>query len=231
MRVALLDACQAAGLAPIPGWAGPGRRAFGFQIAGCDVAVWEGVDHVGRRMAFMQGTVRRPRSIALIEAIMPAEVESHEQGVALLAHHLSPHWGDEPGTQWALDGERWADHLPWQRDQTRYAARPQARVGRDRIRPEHQALRTLAEAAGPEDFATFTFDGEILRISAEGLKVALMADGEPWPERAQVPLAPLRHLPKRIMQDPFLIDLWDGHLRLGTLRAPLLRNQNGGEAG
>lgn len=231
MTVALLDVCQAAGLAPMPDWTGPGPRAFAVRIAGGDVAVWESVDQVGRRMAFMQGSVRRSRSFALVEVTLPAEVESHEQGRALLAHHLAPHWGNDPRPQWARDGERWADHLPCRRDQADYAGRPQARVRRDRIRPELQALRVSAEAAGPDDLAAFTFDGEILRICAKGLKVAVMAEGEPWPAPAQVPLARLRHLPKRIMQDPFRIDIWDGQLRLGPLSVPLVGHQDGGNVG
>lgn len=231
MTVRLLDVCQAAGLEPILGWKGPGERAFGFRIAGCAVAVWQGVDPVGRPMVYMKGVVRRPRSIDQIEASMYPEVDTHEQGVALLAYYLASHWEDEPRPQWALNGERWADHLPWRLDQARYAGRPQARVQRDRIRLDHQALRALAETAGPEDVATFGFDGEILRIRAGDVKVALMADGEPWPETVEVPLAPLRHLPKRIMQDPLPIDIWEGCLRLGTLRVPLAAHGDGGDAG
>lgn len=230
MKVALLDVCQAVGLNPIPNTAGLGQRAFGVQIAGCDVVVCEGLDQVGRRTALMRGIVRHPRSIATVEATMPADVASHEQGVAFLAYYLAPHWGDDPPPQWARDGEQWADQLPWKHDQLRYTGRPHARVRRDRIRPELQALRTLAAAVGPDDLAKFAYDGEILRIRAGSLKVALMADGEPWPEAVQVRLAPLRHLSKRIMQDPFPIDIWDGHLGLGRLRIPLIDNATGGDA-
>lgn len=227
MTVAIMDVCQAAGLAPILERAGQGQRAFGIQVAGSDVIVWEGVDQVGRRMALMQGTIRHPGSIAAVEMTLPAVVESHQQGVALLAYYLAPHWGDEPRPQWARAGEQWADHLPWQRDQAHYASRSHALVRRDRIRSELQALTKLAEMAGPDGLATFAFDGEILRVSAESFKIAVMAEGEPWLQRAQVPLALLCRLPKRIIHDPFPIDIWDGHLRLGTLRVPLIENQNG----
>jgi hypothetical protein len=181
-------------------------------------------------MAFMQGAISRPRSIGEIKAIMPPAVDSHEQGVALLSYHLASHWGDEPRPQWALDGERWADHLPWRREQAAYAGRPQAHIRRDRIRADLRALRAQAETSSPEAVVAFSFDGEILRIGAVGFKAALMADGASWPETARVSLAPLRNLPKRIMQDPIPIDIWDGHLRLGTLRVPLVGYDIGGDA-
>jgi hypothetical protein len=231
MTVALLAVCQSAGLALMPDWTGPGPRAFAVRIAGGDVAVWESVDRVGRRMAFMQGTVQRPRSIALVEVTLPADVESHEEGLALLAHHLAPHWGNDPRPQWARDGERWADHLPWRRDQADYSGRPQAMVRRDRIRHDLKALSALAGVAAPDALACFSFDGEILRICTTGLNIAVMAEGKPWPAPAQVPLAPLRHLPKRITQDPLPLDLWDGKLRLGRFTLPIMGHQGGGNAG
>ncbi len=64
----------------------------------------------------VSGIVNSGRTIAAIEAELPVEVETTEQGLALLSHFVGQHIPDEFKPAWLRIGERMTAHLPWSRN-------------------------------------------------------------------------------------------------------------------
>lgn len=203
--------------------------AWRWQTAEIDLMICRSISKDLRPDILMTGLVRTRRVLADIETSLPTTIRSREEALIWLArvlHDWDRHY--PPAPPWLVEGQAL---LAAERAAAtaRYEARPRCSVLRAIIRPAHNGLRSLGDAADPEDVAIFEFDGEILRIQTTGLKFAVMAEGHPWPGPARVLLAPMRHLPKRIMNDPLLVDIWEAHLRLGRMQVPLIEHANGRE--
>lgn len=61
------------------------------------------------------GVVNCGRSISELEGELPLEVESKEQGLALLSYFLARHIPELHKPAWLRIGERMRTHLPWAR--------------------------------------------------------------------------------------------------------------------
>lgn len=59
------------------------------------------------------GFARTPRTLRLIKFDCPLEVESIEQGVALIAHAIGDDVEPEASAPWLMLGRKWQDTLPW----------------------------------------------------------------------------------------------------------------------
>ena len=64
----------------------------------------------------ISGLVNTGRTISQIEGELPLDVESKEQGLALLAYFLARQIPDQFKPPWLRIGERMNAHLPWARD-------------------------------------------------------------------------------------------------------------------
>lgn len=171
------------------------------------------------------------RTIALIDSEMPLEVESFEQGVAWVAFVIDRKFRLARPPLWLEQGRVWRDHLPWVRRQAAYEARPRCAVRRDWLKVACKDLRLWAAKAGPSDTAAFSFDGNILFVTAaERAPIAMPATGAAWGKSFAVRLGDLAHLPRRIMSDSVSVAVWDGRLSVGRLALPLADATEVGEA-
>lgn len=158
------------------------------------------------------------RTIAWIHSEMPLELESFEQGVAWAAFVIDQTFRLAKPPQWLKQGRIWKDHLTWVRRQAAYEARPQCVVRRDWLKIACKDLRLWAEEAGPSDAAVFSFDGNILSVTAaEMAPIAMPATGAAWGKSFAVRREDLAHLPRRIMRDLVSVGVWDGRLSIGRL--------------
>ncbi len=166
----------------------------------------------------VSGVINTGRSIHMIEAEMRLEMDSYEQGVAWLAYILRDVFRQFEKPDWLIEGEGWADQLPWRLDAARAAPRSSCKVPREWFRLAAKQLRTLAETAEPLDEARFDFDGLILTLNVGAAQIPLPAKGDAWDRPAWVRLAALADLPKRLVYDPVTIAVWDTRLGIANTR-------------
>jgi hypothetical protein len=63
----------------------------------------------------LSGIVNTGRTLSMIEGELPLEVNSREQGLALLSYFLARHIPEQFKPPWLRIGERMRSHLPWAR--------------------------------------------------------------------------------------------------------------------
>ena len=79
-------------------------------------------------------------------------------------------------------------------------------------------LRGLAETASETDMAEFSFNVEVLRVSACGKIYAMAAKGKPWDIPYSITASKLDFLPKRFMEEIVRLGVWEEHLSIGNRR-------------
>jgi len=175
----------------------------------------------------VSGVAADRRTAKTISFELPIQVESYEQGVALLAHAIGSDHEPEQPAEWLEQGRSWRHLLPWEREKAAYAARPSCGFAREWFRVAGKRLRVLAGAAHPSDTATFSFDGKVLKIDAAGEILAMAAVGAAWDAVFAVSLCGLRALPKRLTFDPVSVEVWEGRLSIARLSLPLVNPDKG----
>lgn len=61
----------------------------------------------------LAGTVNTGRTLAMIQGELPLQVNSKEQGLALLSYFVGRHIPEHEKPPWLRIGERMTAHLPW----------------------------------------------------------------------------------------------------------------------
>jgi len=171
----------------------------------------------------LHGVLRSERSSVDIQFEMPLEIESYEQGVAWLWFGLSKGVGLLHTPEWLQRGRELQECLPWVRRQKAYEERPQFNVGRDWFKIAAKKLREVAGSAREDAVATFDFDGNVLRILADGLTLTMPAEGRAWPAPISIRAASLDHLPKRFANEVLHFSVWDDNLIVGNRAWKIVR--------
>ena len=168
------------------------------------------------------GSFRDSRSVASIQFEMPLQVESLDQAKAWIAHGAHVQLPDS-AVPWLVEGSALKHLLPWERERRLHEERPQCHVPRQWMRLAIAELRAMALQAEPDEECEVTFDGKVLTFTMPSAIVPLVASGEcPWPKDYRVRLADFAALPKRLMQDPVGIHVWEAGLVIGSHRFAVL---------
>ncbi len=172
------------------------------------------------QIILLGGVLATSRAIAEISQEMPLQVDSREQGIALLVWCL-----DQASSRgefiplrsvpWIDEGRANRDRLPWEKDLAIYAARPRCLVSREWMRIGIKTLASHLVLADEGALVTFGFDGSALSIRCSGNLVIMAATGTPWPQAYSVEAKTLKWLPKRFMRDQVEVSVHDGFLRIG----------------
>jgi len=165
---------------------------------------------------YFGGVVTGYRQIREIEFEALLEVESFEQGVALIAYGIGWDFMPLKPTPWLALGQEWQDTLPWIREQKAYMARPQCTVERDWFRVAKRKLLELVTKANENDLAFVRFDGEMLRICLCGQIIPMPATGKEWDEQYTINAKELDSLPKRLKNDLICVSIWENRLNMGN---------------
>jgi hypothetical protein len=192
-----------------------------YRHEGMDLSVIEGVNRCFQLSLHFDGTFSDGRTMRLIEFDVNPQAESREQAVALIGYYLGSTPFRAPPA-WLIEAQSLHEHLPWVAERRAYEARERCHIEREWARLPIKKLRLLAATAHAEDDAVFSFDGEVLRVETLGEVLAVPASGAAWASPVSVPLSTLQHLPKRLMNSPVSVDLWQGNLRVAGLRLPVL---------
>jgi hypothetical protein len=83
-------------------------------------------------------------------------------------------------------------------------------------------MRNLAITACEKDVAIFSFNGEVLRVSACEETYVMAAKGKPWDISYAIAASELDFLPKRFMDEIVRLSVWEEHLTIGNRRWALV---------
>lgn len=180
-----------------------------------------------RQAFFLSGIVNTGRTMRLIESELPLEVDSREQGLAMLAHHLREAIPEHLKPDWLREGEGMRKHLPWEKERAAYRRRPLCNVDREWMRIACRKLREHSSGAVEDDSTTFYFDGAVLNICAHAaesvpnkLDLAMRAEGRAWSEGTAISTWRLESLPRRLMTPMVQLCVWQGSLIIANHRFP-----------
>ena len=164
----------------------------------------------------LTGVFGGARSFGMIEYQVPRELDSREQGLALLAYCLDHHAGNptfrpQKPASWLDAGRLHQGLLPWERAaavaRAEYESCPRCWVDREWLRLGLKTLNDRLAEMKDADCVSFDFDGEQLAIHATGKRILLPAEGDAWPKRCTVPVASLRQLPKRLRRAHVVVEV------------------------
>ncbi len=199
----------------------PGGLSFDFGI--CKVTAGFLVNTYFTEIVMLHSIMSDSDSISWLEDQLPREVESWEQGVALITYCLDKFALNglfEPAlpTKWLAEGRRNRHLLPWERERVAYEARPQCLVERDWAKIALRKLSELVEALADDVPVIFHFDGEILTIRCLTNVLAISASGKAWPSRYSLTAKQLRWLPKRLKYGDVIFSVWQSSFTIGNYR-------------
>ena len=168
------------------------------------------------------GVFANSRTISSIQFEMPLQVDSLNQAKAWIAYG-SHFESSDCSLPWLEEGMALKHLLPWERDRILYEERPQCSVPRDWMRLAIAELRAMALQCSLDAECEVTYDGSVLTFKTSAAIVPLSGSGgRPWPQACRVKLASFARLPKRLMQDPVNIYVFDSGLNIGSHRFTVL---------
>lgn len=193
-----------------------------YDFGNFELEVAYGVNRWFRQVALLHGVIITPRTIAQVECEMPLMLESHEQGLGFLAWCLD---NSSPGSfkpakyvPWLEEARKCTHLLPWEQDAAVYAARPRCWIQRDWAKLLLRSLALEATIAEDDTPIMFDFDGEVLTIRCADSRIAAAGTGDAWPHKYSIPAQNLRKLPRRLMQNPIEISVWESALLIAHHR-------------
>ena len=167
------------------------------------------------------GVLSDERSISMIDFALLLEVESYEQGVALIAYGIPSDFTPLHPTPWLEQGRAWEEHLPGRRERRLYQRRPQCHVDADWFRVASKKLRSIGQAADADVVFTLTYRDEILKFDLPGYTLVMSATGKSWPRSYRCRVQGLRHLSKRTPSRGVPVSIWNECLAIGNLTLKL----------
>jgi hypothetical protein len=174
-----------------------------------------------RQTMLFTGTAYSPRSIGSVEFSLPLDVESYEQGVALIAYNIGQDFKPTRPTPWLLLGRMWEEHLPGRRELRLFQQRPQCNVEADWFRVAVKKLMACGENAAEGAYFSVSFAGNVLTVALPDQQLVMPATGKDWPQAYQCLASGLRHLPRRTPSIGVSVSIWDGCLTIGRLQLPV----------
>ena len=168
-----------------------------------------------RPIFYFGGVGRGNNSLSDISFEIPLKVESFEQGVAWICYGIGKYFKPLNVPAWFTQGWEWQEHLPWVREQRNYEVRPQCAVEREWFKIAAKKLRSLSESANESDLAVFSFDGNVLQISACETILAMPAKGKLWEEKYSIQVNALSFLNKRFVGENIYISVWENKFSIG----------------
>lgn len=161
------------------------------------------------------------RTAQEFEFRIPAEVDSYEQGVALIAYYFR-NTTIENKPLWLIQGLEWKAQLPWEK---RWAeeARERALIRTNLATLDHEWFRVLIKKLknildNQEEIThlNISFNGQILLVKVNEEIIMVQANGNAWNANAVIESSELVHLPKRIKTQDAEIILYKDSLYLGN---------------
>lgn len=198
------------------------RPGYRFNSGPLELRANQVMSRYFRPVFLLTGSFFDSRSAIGIEFEMPLQIESLDQAKAWIAHGAHVQHPDS-AVPWLAEGIAMKHLLPWERARRLYEERPQCSVSKQWMRLAIIELRAMAMQAVPADECVIAFDGKLLTFRTSSGVIPLHASSSrPWPEICRVRLADFADLPRRLMQDPVGVHVWEAHLVIGSHRFAML---------
>lgn len=186
-----------------------------FDFGNCKLKSIEGMTPQFFYGITFLGYWKTNRSIGQIHFSLPLEVESYEQGIALMAYYLR-HTVLDVKPKWLIEGLALSVLLPWEIERKKYRENPRAMIEHEWFRILVKKLLEASYNSTEVDVTTFSFDGAILQIVCNGINIVCAATGKKWQSTATVKTKSLNFLPKRVSKKNFQIYIWQDKLHIGS---------------
>jgi hypothetical protein len=193
----------------------PKEDGFQFDFGNCKLKAIEGLTPQFFYGFSFLGNWRTNRSIGQIDFALPLDVESYEQGIALIAYNLR-HAELEVKPKWLIEGLLLSDILPWEIEKKKYRDNPRAIIEHEWFRIIVNKFLEASKNSTEVDETTFSFDGSVLQIVCNGIKIVCSGTGKNWQSTAIVKTKSLGFLPKRISNKSVQIFIWQEKLHIGN---------------
>lgn len=170
-----------------------------------------------RPIMLFTGTMRTPRRFGSVQFELLMDVESFEQGVALITRGIGYDFTPLKATPWFDQGKVLQDYLPGRAERRDYEKRPQCMVEADWFRLAAKKLRTAAESSAATDIFSVSFKEDTLRFDLPDGVVIVPAAGGQWPTTYRGLVTDLRYLSKRTPSGGVSVSVWKEHIHIGRL--------------
>lgn len=198
------------------------QPGYYYQFGNLDLQVSELNNLYMQRQMLFTGVIADSRTIGMVEFSLPMEVESYEQGVALIASNLGRNFNPSVPTPWLAQGRLWEEHLPGRREMRLYEQRPYCKVEADWFKVAAKRLIACGKAAAPEAVFVTTFADGVLAFRLPDQLLAMPAKGADWPQAVTCRAVGLQHLSARTPAAGVSVDTWKDHLHIGRLRLQIV---------
>lgn len=192
-----------------------------FDFGNLLIAASEGLTVRAGYAVNFSGVHSTPRTIRTYDFNLPREIESLDQGKALISYYLRDFTPELP-CLWLEQGCALRHLLPWERQRRTDEASPKCQIERDWFRLAAKKLRGLAEAADEATFIDVAFDGKTILFQTQTETIAMPATGDAWEETFRFQLASLTCLPKRLNDSSVSVAIFENRLTIARCSIPLL---------
>jgi hypothetical protein len=192
-----------------------GDGGLHFDFGNCKLNAIQGMNRYLQDGYNFFGYYISDRSAGNIDFFLPLEVESYEQGIALLAYYLrNATFINKP--DWLIEGLALSEHLPWEKEIRAYNENPKAIIEHEWFRVLVKKLRLLISVSKEEDVTRYSFKGNVLEVVCNNESLVISGLGKDWHRTATVKTKSLDSLPKRILNKSILVYIWEDNLHIGN---------------
>ena len=166
---------------------------------------------------YFAGIISTPRELGMVEFSLPLDVQSYEQGVALIAFNIGRNFTPLRPTPWFEQGREWQDHLPGRREARLYAQRPQCHVEAEWFRVAVKKLIEHGSQADDTQVFKVSFISGVLKFELSSQSLVMPGTGNDWRDECICFSKGLVHLSKRTASEGIWLGVWKSQLAIGRL--------------
>jgi hypothetical protein len=193
----------------------PNEDGLQFDFGNCNLKAIQGINRYFQEGFNFFGYYISDRRAGELDFFIPLQVESHEQGLAIIAYYLrNADFKNRP--VWLHEGLSLREHLPWERESKAYNENPNAIIEHEWFRVLANKLRLLISTSTDENVTTFSFDGNVLKVVCNNDTFFVSGLGKDWQRTAILKTKSLDFLPKRIPKRNISIYIWKDKLHIGN---------------
>ncbi len=193
----------------------PSEIGLKLDLENCKLEAFQGYNRYFQEGYSFFGYYFSGRSAGEFDFFLPLQLESYEQGIALLAYYLR-NTDLEIKPDWLNEGLLLKEYLPWEKVAKAYNENPKATIEHEWFRVLAAKIKLLAFTAPDEDLTTLSFDGTLLKVVCNNEIYVISGLGTDWQRTAKVKTQSLNLLPQRIPKRNVEVFIWEDKLHIGN---------------
>ena len=225
-RIKTRDLLEDLGFEPMVAQWTDQQPGYIYRCGSLDLQVSQVTSQYLRPEMQFTGTYLTPRTSGRVEFSLPMELESFEQGVALIAHNVGRQFIPVKNVPWLDLGRTLEDHLPGRRELQLFAKRPKCHIEAEWFRVAAKKLIAHGLAADETRQFNVSFVDHVVKFELGGETLVMPASGTAWTETYSCNVHGLRHLSKRTPSEGVDLGFWQGHFTIGKLRIAATKKES-----